>query len=212
MEFFRAAERICRLSDKEYATAYQELVEQHNQLARRSSELDATDTGRLLNVYDELKGLNISSRVERLDKGFWNYGIDYLIDRMIAADVLDKVERRESREAFLSGLVTTLEGIRSQTCRTHPPAGLPETEDTATSGEAERNTKEHKNGRKGRKPKYTDRDCKLASERFDHLQASGHDVRGSWEEVATIYSFTSGKAAEMAVRRWKRCQTDKQNK
>jgi hypothetical protein len=112
-QFWRQADQICRSTDRKYAAAFQQFKGQYTQLALQNNTRDATDTGKLLNVYDDLKGLNISCRMKQFGDGPWNYGIDFLVDYMIAGDFADKFWHTQPRMDFISGLVATYEEILS---------------------------------------------------------------------------------------------------
>ena len=62
--------------------------------------------------------------------------------------------------------------------------------------------------KKGRPTKYTNDQIKMMLSEYEHYHQENNDSKYAWNKVAEIHSIVSGKAAEMACKRWLK----KQNK
>ena len=108
MDFIRAIESIYRLMDSKYTTALAKLEEKILIVFEEWNKLNDTDTGGLLDKYDELKGLKIQDRVVGLARA---YSIDSIVDTALFGPNQGLAFRDETRETLVDGLVETLGNI-----------------------------------------------------------------------------------------------------
>ncbi len=108
MAFYRAVERIYRLMDSDYTTALAKLQKRITKVFEELNKLNATDTGDLVDKYDELKGLKLQDRIDGLARA---YSIDSIVDTALFGPNLDLAFGGEAREALVDGVVKTLHNI-----------------------------------------------------------------------------------------------------
>jgi len=106
--FYRTVERIYRLMDSNYSTALAKLEARISVVFEQWNKLNAIDTGGLLDKYDELKGLKLQDRVDRLARA---YSIDSIVDTALFGSNLDLVFGGEARETLVDGVIKTLHNI-----------------------------------------------------------------------------------------------------
>jgi len=110
MYFYRAVEKIYRLMDSDYNAALAKLEETIFLVFEEWNKLNATDTGDLLDKYDELKGLKLQDRVHRLARA---YSIDSIVDTALFGTNLDLAFGGEARDTLVDGVIETLYNISS---------------------------------------------------------------------------------------------------
>ena len=108
MSFYRAVEKIYRLMDPNYTTALDQLDERIIIVVKDWNKLNATNTGSLLDKYDELKGLKFQDRVVRLARA---YSIDSIVDTALFGPNQGLAFGDETREILVDGIVETLDNI-----------------------------------------------------------------------------------------------------
>ncbi len=108
MDFARAIESIYRLMDSNYTTALAKLEESIFIAFEEWNKLNDTDTGNLLDKYDELKGLKFQDRIVSLARAYSIYSI---VDTALFGSKHDLAFGGETRETLVDGLVETLHKI-----------------------------------------------------------------------------------------------------
>ena len=106
--FYRTVEKIYRLMDSNYTAALAQLDERIIIVVKDWNKLSATNTGSLLDKYDELKGLKFQDRVVRLARA---YSIDSIVDTALFGTNQGLAFGDETREILVDGIVETLDNI-----------------------------------------------------------------------------------------------------
>jgi len=108
MDFYRAVEKIYRLMDSDYTAALATLKERISVVFEEWNKLNDTDTGNLLDKYDELKGLKLQDRVVGFDRA---YSIDSIVYTALFGPNIGLAFGGEARETLVDGVIKTLHNI-----------------------------------------------------------------------------------------------------
>jgi len=108
MSFYRAVEKIYRLMASNYTTALAKLEDTIFVVFKECNKLSDTDTGILLDKYDELKGFKLQYRVERLVRA---YSTDSIVDTVLFGPNQGLAFGGEIRETLVDGVIETLHSI-----------------------------------------------------------------------------------------------------
>jgi hypothetical protein len=200
MYFYRSVEKIYRLMDSDYTNALAKLEDRIFIVFEEWNKLNATNTGNLLDKYDKLKGLNLQDRVERLAHA---YSIDSIVDTVLFGLNANSFFGGETREILVDGIIETLHNISRKIREKYQ---MKQAEKKMS--EADLASIKQKSGRNKKRRKYTVEQLRRVQATFDHRHDGGMDVKRSWNEAADAFGIKSGKAAEMACRRYLK----KQNK
>ncbi len=108
MDFYRSVEKIYRLMDSDYTAALATLEERISIVFEEWNKLSDTDTGDLLDKYDELRGLKLRDRIVGLERA---YSINSIVDTELFGRNLDLAFGGEARETVVDGVVKILNNI-----------------------------------------------------------------------------------------------------
>ncbi|MDH4203100.1 MAG: hypothetical protein OEV87_09415 [Phycisphaerae bacterium] len=111
MSFYRAVEKIYRLMDSNYTTALAKLEDSIFIVFKEWNKLNDTDTGNMLDKYDELKGIELEGRIKKLEHA---YSIDSIVDTALFGSNCDLAFGGETRESLVDGVIETLHCVEKK--------------------------------------------------------------------------------------------------